>query len=135
MQKDFFRPVSRFSKKNVKILYLLNFALIYCMKLKKCLFSSRIWSFGVELCQHCKSLFIKNKAFVGLGSSNNVQTERKIFEYANWRRLQLKRTGLSSWSVQLVRPAGPISRPIYTLHLTHSILHNAPCTFFLHIAS
>ena len=50
-----------------------------------------------------------NKAFVGLGSCDNVQTERKIFEYANWPRLQIKRTGPSSWSVQLVRPAGPSS--------------------------
>merc|ERR1712081_136047 len=93
----------------------------------------------------------KNKAFVGLGSCDNVQTERIIFEYANWPRIQIKRTGLSSWSiqlvrpagtsswsvqlvrpagpsswfVQLVRPAGPNSRPIYTLHLTHCILHTA----------
>merc|ERR1712121_510240 len=98
---------------------------------------------------------VKNKAFVGLGSCDNVQTERDIFEYANWPRLQIKRTGLSScsiqlvrpagpsswsvqlvrpagpssWSVQLVHPAGPTSRPIYTLHLTHSTLHNAPCTY------
>ena len=46
----------------------------------------------------------------------------------------------SSWSVQLVRPVGLSSRPIYKLHLTHSILHNAPCTLhlthcILHIAS
>ena len=34
-----------------------------------------------------------------LGSCNNVQTERKIFEYANGPRLQIKRTGLSSWFV------------------------------------
>ena len=26
----------------------------------------------------------KNKAFVGLGSCDNVQTEWSIFEYANW---------------------------------------------------
>merc|ERR1719317_1521788 len=76
-------------------------------------------------------LVMINKAFVGLGSCDNVQTERIIFEYANWPRLQLKRTGQSSWSVQLVCPAGPSSRPIYTLHLTHSILHNAPCTLLL----
>ena len=31
----------------------------------------------------------KNKVFVGLGSCNNVQTERPIFESANWQRLQL----------------------------------------------
>ena len=30
---------------------------------------------------------------------------KKIFEYVNWPRLQIKRTGPSSWSVQLVRPA------------------------------
>ena len=45
-----------------------------------------------------------NKAFVGHGSCDNVQTERKIFEYANWPRLQIKRTCPFSWSVQLVRP-------------------------------
>ena len=28
--------------------------------------------------------FNKNKAFVGLGSCDNVQTEWSIFEYANW---------------------------------------------------
>ena len=56
---------------------------------------------------------LKNKAIVGLGSCDNVQTERKIFEYANWPRLQIKRTGPSSWSVQLVRPAGQTSRPTH----------------------
>ena len=50
-----------------------------------------------------------HKTFDGLRSCNNVQTERKIFEYVNWRRLQIKRTGPSSWSIQLVRPAGPFS--------------------------
>ena len=29
----------------------------------------------------------KNKAFVRLGSCDNVQTERSIFEYANWPKL------------------------------------------------
>ena len=98
-----------------------------------------------------------NKAFVGLGSCDNEQTERKIFEYANLPRLQIKRTGpsswsvqlvcspgllswsiqlvrpasLSSWSVQLVHPTGLTSRPIYTFYLTHSILHNDPCTLLL----
>ena len=38
-------------------------------------------------------------------SCANVQTETSIFKYANWPRLQIKRTGLSSWSIQLVRPA------------------------------
>ena len=93
---------------------------------------------------------LQNKGIVRLGSCNNVQTERSIFEYAkasnkeNWSvqlvhsagpfswSVQLVRpAGLSSWSVQLVRPAGPTCRPIYTLHLTHSILHNAPCTLLL----
>ena len=55
-----------------------------------------------------------NKAFVGLGSCDNVQTERKIFEYANWPRPQIKRAGPSSWcpsswSLQLVCPAGSSS--------------------------
>jgi len=47
-----------------------------------------------------------NKAFVGLGSCDNVQTETSIFEYANWPSLQIKRTGPYSWSVQLIFPAG-----------------------------
>ena len=53
-----------------------------------------------------------NKAFVGLGSCDNVQTKRSFFKYAKWPRLQIKRTGLvspadlSSWSIQLVHPAG-----------------------------
>merc|ERR1712081_165439 len=55
------------------------------------------------------TISLKNKAFVGLGSCDNVQTERKIFEYANWPWLQIKRTGLSIWSIQLVRLAGPSS--------------------------
>ena len=58
-----------------------------------------------------------NKAFVGLRSCDNVQTERKIFKYANWPRLQIKRTGLSSWSVQLVRPAGPSSWSVKLVRL------------------
>ena len=29
-----------------------------------------------------------NKAFVGLRSCDKVQTERSIFEYANWPKLQ-----------------------------------------------
>ena len=32
----------------------------------------------------------KNKVFVGLRSCDNVQTERSIFEYANWPMLQIK---------------------------------------------
>ena len=43
-----------------------------------------------------------NNAFVGLGSCDNVQTERKILEYVKWPRLEIKRIGPSSWSVQLV---------------------------------
>ena len=30
---------------------------------------------------------------------DNIQTERSIFEYANWPRLQIKITDPSSWSV------------------------------------
>ena len=44
-------------------------------------------------------LSVPNKAFGGLGSCNNIQTERLIFKYANWPRLQIKRTVMSSWSV------------------------------------
>ena len=94
-----------------------------------------------------------NKAFVGLGSCDNVQTERKIFEYASWPRLQIKRTGPSSlcvqlvcpagifsWSVQLVRSAGPPSWsdqqthlhiPSYEMHLAHCLLHIASYTLHL----
>ena len=59
---------------------------------------------------------------------------------SSWSVQLVHPAGPSSWSIQLVRPALPTSRPIYTLHLTHSILHNAPCTLplthcLLHIAS
>ena len=47
-----------------------------------------------------------NKAFVSLGSCNKVQTERLIFKYANWPRLQIK-----NWSVLLVHQAGWTSWP------------------------
>ena len=30
---------------------------------------------------------------------DNIQTERSIFEYANWPRIQIKITDPSSWSV------------------------------------
>ena len=66
-----------------------------------------LWRWPNLFC--CIKVWIKNKAFVGLRSCDNVQTERSIFEYANWQRLQVKRTGLSSWFVQLVRPADPFS--------------------------
>ena len=49
----------------------------------------------------------------------------------NVERVESSPAGPSSWSVQLVRPVGLSSRPIYKLHLTHSILHNAPCTLLL----
>ena len=87
---------------------------------------------------------IENKAFVGLGSCDNVQTERSIFEYANWPRLQVKRTGPSSWFVQLVRPADPSSWSVQLVWLadqfTHCILHVAsymlyPKCCILHVAS
>ena len=107
----------------------------------------------------CSSL--KNKAFIGLGSCDNVQIERIIFEYENWPRLQIKRNGLSSWSVQLVRPAGPskwsvqlvcpagpsswsVQRVVQLVQLadpfTHCILHIPSYTMhlahcFLHIVS
>ena len=34
-----------------------------------------------------KTHLLLNQAFVRLGSCDNVQTERSIFEYANWPRL------------------------------------------------
>ena len=49
-------------------------------------------------CIWSTSMKWKNKAFVGLGSCDKDQTERKIFEYANWSRLQINRTGPSSWA-------------------------------------
>ena len=48
-----------------------------------------------------KTQNLENKVFVGLGSCDNVLTENSILKYVNWPRLQMKRTGLSSWSVQL----------------------------------
>ena len=54
---------------------------------KKIILESRGW---------CEGLACPNKDFVGLGSCDNVQTERSIFEYANWQSLQIKRTGPSS---------------------------------------
>ena len=50
-----------------------------------------------------------NKAFVGLGSCDNVQIVTSIFKNVKWPRLQIKRTGPSSYSVQLVHPASPSS--------------------------
>ena len=63
-----------------------------------------------------------NNTFIRLGSCDNIQTERSIFEDINWPMLQVLRTdpsslsvqlvcpaGSSSWSVQLVRSAGPSS--------------------------
>ena len=32
----------------------------------------------------CAPLVLENKAFVGLRSCDNVQTETSIFKYANW---------------------------------------------------
>ena len=32
---------------------------------------------------------IKNKDYVGLARCDNIQTRRKIFEYANWPRLKI----------------------------------------------
>ena len=66
--------------------------------------------------EHIKGLFTLNKDFVGLRSCNNAQTERLIFKYANWPRLQIKWTGPSRWSIQLVRPAGRSSRSLQLVH-------------------
>ena len=44
------------------------------------------------------------------------ECETSFFEYANWPRLQMKRTGPYSWSVQLVLPAGPFSWSIQLVH-------------------
>ena len=77
---------------------------------------TKVYQMGREGCwKRVKK--IKNKAFVRLGSCDNIQTERSIFEYANWPRLQVKRTGPSSWSVQLVRPPGLSSWSIQLVHL------------------
>ena len=70
----------------------------------------------------------KNMAFVGIGSCDNVQTERSIFKYANWLRLQIKRIGLSSWSDKLTHLAN-FSSWIYAycpMHIvTYKVLKNA----------
>ena len=58
---------------------------------------------------HNKSMK-KNKALVGIGSCDNVQTETSIFNMQTGQGFKYKElvrpAGLSSWSVQLVRPAG-----------------------------
>ena len=59
---------------------------------------------GLTFLQHLCFHMNQNKAFVGLGSCDNVQTERSIIKYANWPRLQIKRTGLSRQSVKLLSP-------------------------------
>ena len=77
----------------------------------------------------------RNKAFVGLRNCDNVKTERSIFEYAKWPRLQIKRSGPSSWSVHLVCQAGPSSWSIQLVRLadpfTHCILHIPSYTIHL----
>ena len=37
----------------------------------------------------CAPLVLENKAFVGLRSCDNVQTETSIFKYANWSSMVL----------------------------------------------
>ena len=60
---------------------------------------------------------LKNKAFVGLGSRDNVQTEMPIFKYANCQGFKYKElvrpAGLSIWFVQLVHQAGPSGWSVY----------------------
>ena len=61
--------------------------------------------------------FLNNKAFVGLGSRDNVQTEMSIFKYANCQGFKYKElirpAGLPIWFVQLVHQAGPSSWSVY----------------------
>ena len=46
---------------------------------------------------------MKNKAFVALGSCDNVQTERSIFEYANWLKVTRKQAnGVTSSLFELL---------------------------------
>ena len=70
---------------------------------------------------------LKNKNFVALGSCDNVHTERKMFEYANW---PAKASNKKDWSFQLVWLADQFTHCIlhvtsYMLHLTRYILHVA----------
>ena len=51
LQKDFFRPVSRYSTKKCPYLVSAEFCHNMTIKLDKCLFSSQFSSFGVELFQ------------------------------------------------------------------------------------
>ena len=94
-----------------------------------------------EFLQFCWSRWTQNKAFVELGSCDNVHTERKIFEYANWRRLQIKRTGrpagLSIWSILLARPAGQSSWSVQLVYLAglFSCFTHCITQCILHIAS
>ena len=78
---------------------------------------------------------INNKAFVGLRSCDNVQTETSIFAYmqagqgfkykelvcpaglSSWSVQLVCPVGLSSWSVQLVCPAGLFSWSVQLIGL------------------
>ena len=65
-KKTFFVRYPDIQLKNVRILYLLNFAIIWPIKLNKCLFSSQFSSFGVELFQKSTVLepfYAKNAKF------------------------------------------------------------------------
>ena len=77
-----------------------------------------VTKFDIEICAKCfrnQGVFIPytNKAFVGLGSCDNVQTKRSIFKYANWLRLKYRElvhpAGLSNSPVKLIRLADPYS--------------------------
>ena len=46
-------------------------------------------SHTVFMYKRAETNLLANKAFVGLGSCVNVQTETSIFKYANWPRLQV----------------------------------------------
>ena len=96
-KKTFFVRYLYFQLKNVWILYLLNFAIIWPMKLNKCSFSSQFSSFGVELFKKSTVLepfYAKNAKFscnylkMSRFSSRNVRYPRyqdtAFSQLCNW---------------------------------------------------
>ena len=76
-----------------------------------------------------------NKAFVGLGSCDNVQTESSIFLYVNWSSWSVQQTHLadpSSWSIQQICLAGTLhialcKNNMQSAHVTNASLAKCMC--------
>ena len=69
LQKDFFIRYPDFQPKDVRNMYCLNFATIWHMLLNKSLFSSQVYSFGVELCHKLTMLKPFDAIFVKICSN------------------------------------------------------------------